>query len=143
MGALEHLLQEIEDAGVDRLRQIWRDRLPDPVPPVRAGDILRRALAERLQEEALGRDQALEQRLRKLSSRHKPGRRPRLQTASYQPGSLLVRDHEGMRHEVEVMASGYRWRGATYNSLSKIAREITGVRWNGPRFFGLREEKAR
>jgi hypothetical protein len=143
MDMLEHLLSTIGDAGVDELRRVWQANLTDPVPPVRAGDILRRALAERLQEEALGRDRDTERRLRSLSSRYKPGRKSRIQTASYQPGSLLVRVFEGVRHEVEVLPEGYRWRTRVYKSLSMIAREITGVRWNGPRFFGLREGKAR
>ena len=45
---------------------------------------------------------------------------------------------QGRRHHVAVMANGYRWEGKTFSSLSAVARAITGARWNGPRFFGLR-----
>ncbi len=47
-----------------------------------------------------------------------------------------------MRHEVVVVESGFLHHGSTYKSLSQIARSITGSRWNGPRFFGLRDDKA-
>jgi hypothetical protein len=138
MSTLSAMLSSLNDMGIDDLRAVWRDRFGDP-PPVRSGDLLRRALAERLQEEAFGPDLEVARQLRKLSARVRPGSRPRLQTAVYQPGSLLVREWDGMRHEVRVEADGYRWRDTHFKSLSAIAREITGVRWNGPRFFGLRE----
>lgn len=51
---------------------------------------------------------------------------------------LLEREWRGATEIVEVVDDGFRWRGATYSSLSKIALAITGVKWNGPRFFGLR-----
>jgi len=55
------------------------------------------------------------------------------------PGTRLVRDWRGERHEVHVVESGYIWRGKTHASLSAIARAITGTRRNGPAFFGLRD----
>src|SRR5215204_311557 len=55
------------------------------------------------------------------------------------PGALLVREWEGTPHRVIVLAEGFAWNGNTYPSLSKVARAITGTRWNGPRFFGLRD----
>jgi hypothetical protein len=51
-----------------------------------------------------------------------------------------VRDWKGTSHRVTVLARGYQYQDRTYNSLSRIARAITGTRWNGPRFFGLRDE---
>ena len=53
-------------------------------------------------------------------------------------GSVLVREHGGKRHEVIAVPGGFLWEGHTYHSLSVIAHKITGTRWNGPRFFGLR-----
>lgn len=132
------LLDDLDGLGVEGLRAIWRDRWGEP-PSVKAGDILRRALAERLQEEVFGVDGELDQRLKKLSSRYRPGLKPKPEGPSYKQGSLLVREWNGERHEVTVADGGYVWRGERYASLSKIARLITGVRWNGPRFFGLRE----
>jgi hypothetical protein len=54
---------------------------------------------------------------------------------------VLVREYQGERHTVTVVANGFLWREATYASLSTIARAITGTNWNGPRFFGLRIDK--
>ena len=58
------------------------------------------------------------------------------------PGSVLVRDWKGNSHRVTVLDHGFAYHGKTYASLSEIARPITGTRWNGPRFFGLRGDKA-
>jgi Protein of unknown function (DUF2924) len=58
------------------------------------------------------------------------------------PGTLIGREYHGVLHRVVVVERGYQWQGATYTSLSDIARRITGTRWNGPRFFGLRPAKA-
>ncbi|MBA4228398.1 MAG: hypothetical protein C0456_17435 [Hyphomonas sp.] len=57
---------------------------------------------------------------------------------SLRSGSRLVRDWNGITHIVDVVKGGYRYRGRVYRSLSAIAREITGARWSGPRFFGLK-----
>ena len=56
-------------------------------------------------------------------------------------GARLVREWGGATHEVTVMERGYSYRGRSYTSLSEIARCITGARWSGPRFFGLRSLK--
>ena len=55
-------------------------------------------------------------------------------------GTRLVREWQGVRHEVVAMTDGgYLYRGERHRSLSQVARVITGSRWNGPRFFGLRQ----
>src|SRR5207302_4939602 len=59
------------------------------------------------------------------------------------PGAVLVREYQGERHTVTVVPEGLLWEGATYTSLSTIARAITGTAWNGPRFFGLRDAGAK
>jgi hypothetical protein len=56
------------------------------------------------------------------------------------PGSILVREWQGTTHRVTIVADGFLWNGGTHSSLSAIARAITGTKWNGPRFFGLRED---
>ena len=55
---------------------------------------------------------------------------------------MLVREYQGERHTVTVVPDGFVWQGATYGSLSTIARAITGTAWGGPRFFGLRSPNA-
>ena len=57
------------------------------------------------------------------------------------PGTVLVREWDRHLQRVMVMADGFAWNGQTYDSLSKVAFAITGTRWNGPRFFGLRIKK--
>ncbi len=59
------------------------------------------------------------------------------------PGTVLVREWDRQSQRVMVMADGFAWNGQTYDSLSKVAFAITGTKWNGPRFFGLREKEDR
>jgi Protein of unknown function (DUF2924) len=58
-------------------------------------------------------------------------------------GTVLVREYQGERHTVTVVPDGFVWQGATYGSLSTIARAITGTAWGGPRFFGLRSANSK
>ena len=58
-------------------------------------------------------------------------------------GTILVREWDRQSQRVMVMADGFAWNGQTYDSLSKVAFAITGTRWNGPRFFGLRGKEDR
>ena len=60
-------------------------------------------------------------------------------SAALQPGTRLIREWRGERHEVAVLPRGFEHRGTHYDSLSEIARAITGARWSGPRFFGTCE----
>jgi hypothetical protein len=57
------------------------------------------------------------------------------------PGTVLVREWDQRSQRVMVMPDGFAWNGRTYDSLSKVAFAITGTKWNGPRFFGLREKE--
>jgi hypothetical protein len=57
------------------------------------------------------------------------------------PGTVLTREWSGQHHRVMVLDGGFVWEGRTYSSLSEIAKVITGTKWNGPRFFGLRDKK--
>jgi hypothetical protein len=59
------------------------------------------------------------------------------------PGTILIREWDRHSQRVMVMADGFAWNGQTYDSLSKVAYAITGTKWNGPRFFGLRDKEDR
>jgi hypothetical protein len=59
------------------------------------------------------------------------------------PGTVLVREWDRRSQRVMVMADGFAWNGQTYDSLSKVAFAITGTKWNGPRFFGMRDKEDR
>jgi hypothetical protein len=58
------------------------------------------------------------------------------------PGTVLVREWDRKSHRVMVMPEGFAWSGKTFDSLSQIAFAITGTKWNGPRFFGLRDRRS-
>ena len=140
--ALAAEVRALAQLNIDELRAEWRRRFRAPPPRLRGPDLMRRAFADRIQTEALGRDVELEQKLAALVRAHGRGETPKAPKATFRPGTLLTREHQGVTHRVEVLEAGFRWQGRDYRSLSEIAREITGVRWNGPRFFGLREPKA-
>jgi Protein of unknown function (DUF2924) len=118
---------------VEELRALWRDRRGRRAPEALSKDLLARALAHGLQEERLG---GLDRRVRKLLDSSSSKARPPVRHVKI--GSVIVREHQGELHEVMVVPGGFCWRGQIFPSLSTIARKITGVSWNGPRFFGLR-----
>lgn len=124
----------LADMGLAELRVEWKGRYGAP-PKHRAPDLLRRILAWRIQADALGGLDAATVRL--LGNEKAP-----LMVAE-QPGTRLARDYAGRRHEVVVVEDGVVYDGNRYGSLSEVARIITGQRWNGPRFFGLRRDNVR
>jgi hypothetical protein len=124
------------------LRARWRGEFRCDPPPAFGPDLLRRSLAYKLQEEAYGKvasatqrelDRLVAQLQKNPSARPTPPRR-------IKPGSVLVRDWKGKSHRVTVLARGFEYEDRNFESLSEIARNITGTRWNGPRFFGLRAD---
>ena len=120
------------------LRLEWR-RLFRADPPRLSRDIMMRAVAYRLQEIAHGgRSKATERRLAALTSEFETeGRIAPLAGPKIKPGSRLVREWHGRTHTVCVTDDGFEFKGTTYRSLTKIARDITGAQWSGPKFFGL------
>jgi hypothetical protein len=64
-------------------------------------------------------------------------------TTSLRPGTMLGREWNGKVQRVAVLVDGFAWEGKSYPSLSKVAFAITGTRWNGPKFFGLRDKSSR
>jgi len=126
------------------LRRRWRMVFGCSAPEQLPRALLQRALAYRIQADALGdldRDT-----IRMLDRLARDGRDgaviPLPELRATKPGTLLVREWEGVLHRVMVLEQGFAWNGQTYDSLSKVARAITGTNWNGPRFFGLRERRA-
>jgi hypothetical protein len=116
------------------LRAEWQRRYGDP-PRHRSANLLRRVLAWRIQADVhSGLDAPTRRMLEKDQSEVK---------VSPTAGMRLAREWAGRRHEVCVIGSGVVYEGCTYGSLSEVARHITGQRWNGPRFFGLRQENVR
>ena len=128
--AVEVEVERLASLGLHGLRDAWPSRFGSP-PRLRSADLLRRMLAWRLQAEAHG---GLDTDTCRLLAR--PVMKPSSPQAA--TGVRLVREWKGERHEAEMLGDGVLYRGARYASLSEVAREITGSRWNGPRFFGLR-----
>tara|TARA_R110002124_G_scaffold140378_3_gene304812 strand:- start:2000 stop:2419 length:420 start_codon:yes stop_codon:yes gene_type:complete len=122
----------LEALGLEPLRALWRERF-GAAPAIRSPEVLRLMLGWRLQAQRYG---GLDAELRRAI--RQPGvARP---LTSLTPGTRLTREWQGVRHEVVVEPDGrLRHDGEAYKSLSQIARKITGSRWNGPRFFGLRD----
>lgn len=135
------IIAELEQLDAGQLRERWSLHFGDP-PMIQSPDVLRHAFADRLQRSIEGVDVKLDKQLAELVSRHRPGYRPKVRATRFKPGARLERLWKGERHQVEVLAEGFRWNGVDYKTLSQVAREITGTRWNGPRFFGLRDETA-
>lgn len=127
-------LAALPGMDLEALRRFWRRRW-GPAPALRAPDLLRLMIAWRLQAEAWG---GLDASSRRALARRGPVIAEGLDLG---PGTILRRAWEGVVHEVEVEAGGFRWNGVAYASLSAVATAIAGTRWNGPRFFGLRDQK--
>jgi hypothetical protein len=79
--------------------------------------------------------------LNQLTAQHKKAPGKIVLPRRIKAGATLVRQWKGQHHRVTVLREGFGYEGKTYDSLSQIARMITGARWNGPRFFGLRSDK--
>ena len=102
-------------------------------------------LGYRIQEEAFGslRPDSLK-RLRQLARTFEADPKSGMaSTPRIKPGTRLVRQWQGQVHVVQVEEKGYEYKGARYQSLSEIARLITGTRWSGPAFFGITGRQAR
>lgn len=125
--------QRFKTMAVDVLRRLWIRQNGECPPAAMSKGLLALALAYRLQEKAFGGlDSKTRKTLRSYSGRSGKS------SIFIKPGSILIREYQGVVHEVEVVSGSYRWKGQTWANLSLIARAITGTNWNGPRFFGLR-----
>ncbi len=125
-------VEALRSLDLEGLRAIWQARYGAP-PPLRSAELMRLMLAWRLQAEMLG---ALDRATRRQIKRRGAVAAEGLQLGV---GARLRREWQGRTVEVEVEAAGFRWQGRLYPSLSAAATAIAGVRWNGPRFFGLRD----
>ena len=129
---VDELVSGIEQLDLEGLRRFWGQRYGAP-PPLRSVPILRMLLAWRVQTDALG---GLDSESRRTLGRKGKVRAEGLDLGI---GARLTRQWQGKTHEVLVEAVGFRWQGQSYRSLSAVATAIAGSKWNGPRFFGLRQ----
>jgi hypothetical protein len=124
------------------LRSIWQTNFDQPPPPHLRKELMVPILAYRIQEKAYGGlSSKARKKLQEIAESLNITSRTRKLT-SLQPGTRLVRSWQGVLHQVTVLTSGYEYNGKSYDSLSVIAREITGTRWSGPLFFGTKRKAA-
>ncbi|MBT3625804.1 MAG: DUF2924 domain-containing protein [Gammaproteobacteria bacterium] len=128
------LMNRLRAASYSELRAWYQDLRPDAQIPKRlkANNLIGQiAWLEQAQTSGLDIDEFHASIVKQLSQCNKMGQ-------NLKPGTRLLREWHGQTHQVEVQTNGFAYNGETYNSLSEIARVITGARWSGPRFFGLK-----
>jgi DUF2924 family protein len=136
-------LKDLEMRGDDELKDCWRNLYGTKPPQKIHRSLLIAAVAHRMQENALG---ALKSSIRRhlMQAANNPAT-PRLSPhfPSLRPkaGTVLVRDWGGVTHQAQVLEDGILFRSKRYKSLSEVARVITGSRWSGPLFFGLKSAR--
>jgi hypothetical protein len=148
--SVEDEIAHLRGLDLKGLRARWQSVLQRPAPAHLPRHLLFAILAYRIQADRLGDlDQATKQVLDRTDSKE-PGAAMSARLVSFDqkrielaPGTVLVREWDRQSQRVMVMADGFAWNGQTYDSLSKVAFAITGTKWNGPRFFGLREKEDR
>lgn len=124
------------------LCDLWKQFFhSDPSSELRR-DLMIPILSYRIQEQAFGSLSArVQERLRQLSRAFEKGSDPCAPRAPrIRPGTRLVREWGNQVHLVNVQTNGYEYQGNRYQSLSEVARLITGTRWSGPLFFGIKRE---
>ena len=140
--AVEAELGRLATAPIVELRKRYREVLRTDPPKAFGPDLLRRSIAQRIQEKAYGglsgpTKRLLDQLVKAMAA--KPNGRLEL-PRRIKPGSELVRTWKGKTYRVVVRPDGFAYDGKTYAGLSEIASLIAGTNWNGPRFFGLRSK---
>jgi hypothetical protein len=128
-----------------QLPDMWQKLYQRAAPPGIRRELLIPFLAYRMQEHAYGGLKSsarselrrIARDLEKSSGSTRLILRPKIRA-----GTRLLREWRGQTHEVIATKSGYEYRGVSYRSLSEIARKVTGTRWSGPAFFGLKNAKS-
>ena len=148
--SVEDEIAHLRGLDLRGLRARWQSVFQRPAPAHLTRHLLFAVIAYRLQADRLGDlDHATLQVLdRTVTKEEGPAMSARLASFDQKrteltPGTVLVREWGRKSQRVMVMADGFAWNGQTYDSLSKVALAITGTRWNGPRFFGLRDKDDR
>ena len=124
---------------------LWRELFKEAAPSEVRRELLVRMLAYKIQEQAFGGlSTAARKRLRELAAAfNRNSEIPPAMATRLKPGTRLIREWQGKTHQVTVAEGSFEYRGSRYSSLSEIARLITGTRWSGPLFFGLRNSRSK
>ena len=148
MASIDDEIVHLRGLDLKGLRARWHSVLQRPAPDHLPRHLLFAIIVYRIQADRFG---DLDHETRQLLDRTDPkesgaGMSARLlkfdqKGSELTPGTVLVRDWDRRSQRVMVMSDGFAWNGQNYNSLSKVAFAITGTKWNGPRFFGLRDKE--
>jgi Protein of unknown function (DUF2924) len=136
LASVKAQIDHIVSLNPGQVRILWRKTFKKDVPRALTTQLLVRMLAWKIQEEAFGGHDAATLRL--LDAYGRQDAEKVVLFRRLKPGTSVIREYNGIRHIVTISEGGFVWQDKIYDSLSAIAREITGSRWNGPRFFGLR-----
>jgi hypothetical protein len=141
--ALTSEIASLTKLGTDELRKRWKAMFGKAPSREIRRSFLTRAIAYRLQEKSFGGLNPSTQRLLAEFADHRTNGSASAVAPSgiVRPGAVLVREWRGISHQVSVLEKGFCLRGKRYRSLSEVAREITGTRWSGPLFFGLKRSQ--
>jgi len=136
-------IEDLPTMSPAQLRAAWREQFRKPAPEI-GPDLLRRGLAWQIQSRVRGgllpsARKAIDKAQRQLE---RTGSATSDRNLTIKPGTRLVREWHGKTYHVLVLDEGFEHDGRRYESLSQIARAITGAHWSGPRFFGLKKHRA-
>jgi hypothetical protein len=145
--SVEDRIAHLRDLDLAGLRTSWQNEFGGTAPKHLTRYLLFRILAYRVQADRFGDLDADTLKVLEQAGRRE-GRAPDVEKGlaaldqrrfAPPPGTALVREWDRKSHRVTVMPYGFAWNGKTFGSLSQVAFAITGTKWNGPRFFGLRD----
>ena len=149
--SLQQEVAQLRDLDLDELRLRWRNLSGRTAPAHLPKFLLLRIIAYRMQANVYGDLSKNARRTLDRLARGRAGedssettmRLSQSDPQSLRAGTQFLREWGGVMHCVTVVDDGFLWNGATYPSLSKVAFAITGTRWNGPRFFGMRSKRSK
>jgi hypothetical protein len=134
-------LEQLRKLSSEELRERWQRLFGAEPPPKLRTSLLVQGIAYRLQDKALGGLKPATVRLLERIGDDAAARRqaaPTPEKIRITAGTVLIREWHGTKHQVTVLNDGFLYRAKRFHSLSQIARAITGSRWSGPLFFGLK-----
>jgi hypothetical protein len=142
--ALETEIGRLPDLSLGELRERWKTLFGHPAPKSLRRNFLARAVAYQMQVETFGGlSVATKRRLREIANAVRNGdANAVLSTSRIKPGTQMIRQWQNITHRVTASKQGFEWEGRTFNSLSAVAKAITGTNWNGFAFFGIKRAPA-
>jgi len=139
--AVDRRLAQLPAMDRRALERLWRDLFNRAPSPALRREILIPILAYRIQEKAFGRlRESTARKLRRIAEEPAGCPRPSPDAMRPKTGTRYLREYDGQLHEVTVLDSAYEYQGNSYRSLTEITKVITGAKWSGPAFFGLKRK---